>query len=80
MDWGEHLLLYTDGVWETLADEDGRAEERLTSAIDRISDGGDALLGGILADVDYELAGRAQPDDVTLVTASVIRPINREPV
>jgi phosphoserine phosphatase RsbU/P len=80
MDWGDHLLLYTDGVWETLADDDGRAEERLTSAIDRISDGGDALLGGILADVDYELAGRAQPDDVTLVTASVIRPINREPV
>ena len=80
MDWGDHLLLYTDGVWETLADDDGRAEERLTSAIDRISDGGDALLGGILADVDYELAGRAQPDDVTLVTATVIRPMNREPV
>jgi hypothetical protein len=38
------------------------------------------LLGGILADVDYELAGRAQPDDVTLVTATVIRPMNREPV
>ena len=27
---GDHLLLYTDGVWETLADEDGRAEERFS--------------------------------------------------
>ena len=35
MDEGDHLLLYTDGVSETLADEDGRAEQRFTSAIDR---------------------------------------------
>ena len=72
MDERHHLLLYTDGVWETLADDDGRAEERLTSSIDRASDGGSSLLDAILADVHHELAGRPQPDDVTLLTASVL--------
>ena len=32
---GDHLLLYTDGVSETLADDDGRAEQRFTGTIDR---------------------------------------------
>ncbi len=78
IDVGDHLLLYTDGVWETLADEDGRAEERFTSAIDRASGGGAPLLDTILADVHHELAGRLQPDDLTLLTASLVGPINRE--
>ena len=30
IDEGDHLLLYTDGVSEILADEDGRAEERFS--------------------------------------------------
>jgi hypothetical protein len=34
--------------------------------------GGVALLDAILADVRYELAGRAQSDDPTLLTASVL--------
>jgi serine phosphatase RsbU (regulator of sigma subunit) len=75
---GDHLLLYTDGVWETLADEDGRAEERFMSAIHRVSGGGGPLLDTILADVHHELAGRHQPDDLTLLTASVVAPPNRE--
>ncbi len=78
IDVGDHLLLYTDGVWETLADEDGRAEERFTSAIDRASGGGAPLLDTILADVHHELAGRLKPDDLTLLTAGLVGPINRE--
>jgi sigma-B regulation protein RsbU (phosphoserine phosphatase) len=72
MDAGDHLLLYTDGVSETLADRDGRAEERFASAIDRAAHGGAALLDTILGDVRGELAGQPQPDDLTLLTASVI--------
>jgi sigma-B regulation protein RsbU (phosphoserine phosphatase) len=72
MDDGDHLLLYTDGVSETLADSDGRAEERFASAIDRTAHGGAALLDAILGDVRDELAGQPQPDDLTLLTASVI--------
>jgi phosphoserine phosphatase RsbU/P len=68
---GDHVLLYTDGIWEILADEDGRAESRFTSAIDRAPEGGAALVDTILADVHQELAGRLQPDDLTLLTASV---------
>jgi phosphoserine phosphatase RsbU/P len=72
IDEGDHLLLYTDGVWETLADEDGRAEERFTSAIDRAPQGGAPLLDTILADVRHELDGRVQADDLTLLTASLV--------
>ena len=75
---GDHLLLYTDGVWEALADEDGRAEERLSGAIERAPEGGGRLLDTILADVHHELAGQLQADDLTLLTASVVAPINRE--
>jgi phosphoserine phosphatase RsbU/P len=72
MNTGDHLLLYTDGVWEPLANEDGRAEERFTSAIDRVPEGGSRLLDTILADVHHELADQLQPDDLTLLTASVV--------
>ena len=68
---GDHLLLYTDGVSETLADEDGRAEQRLTATIARAANGGASLLDAILADVHHELAGRPQPDDLTLMTATL---------
>ncbi len=78
MQEGEHLLLYTDGVWETLADEDGRAERRFESAIDRACDGGAALLDTLLADVSHELAGQLQADDLTLLTASLLDPNDRK--
>jgi serine phosphatase RsbU (regulator of sigma subunit) len=77
MDVGDRLLLYTDGVSETLADDTGRAEDRFTSHIERVSEGGAPLLDAILADVHHELAGQPQPDDLTLMTASVLEPINR---
>jgi phosphoserine phosphatase RsbU/P len=76
MNPGEHVLLYTDGVWEPLANEDGRAEERFTDAVRRSPDGGAALLDTILADVHRELAGQLQPDDLTLLTASVVDPMS----
>jgi len=69
---GDHLLLYTDGVSETLADEEGRAEQRLAGLIDRAPEGGPALLDAILAELYDELAGRAQPDDFTMLTASLL--------
>jgi len=72
MDEGDHLLLYTDGVSETLSDDDGRAEERLTKTIARAPGGGAALLDAILADVHDELSGRPQADDLTLITAGVV--------
>jgi phosphoserine phosphatase RsbU/P len=76
---GDHLLLYTDGVWETLADADGRAEERFTNAIDRAFEGGAPLLETILGDVFHELAGQLQADDLTLLTATMIGPTDPEP-
>jgi phosphoserine phosphatase RsbU/P len=72
MNEGDHLLLYTDGISETLADDDGRAEDRFAQAIEMASGGGARLLDAILADVDRELAGRPQPDDLTLLTARVV--------
>ena len=76
MNEGDHLLLYTDGVSETLADDHGRAEGRFTSTIDRAADGGGPLLDAILAEVHHALSGRPQPDDVTLLTARVLAPSN----
>jgi len=73
MDEGDHLLLYTDGVWETLADADGRAEARFMSAIGRAPEGGSLLLDTILADVWHELDGRVQADDLTLLTATLVQ-------
>ena len=68
----DQLLLYTDGVSELLADEEGRAERRLASLIDRAPEGGPALLDTILAEVYDELAGGAQPDDFTMLSASLL--------
>jgi len=69
---GDQLLLYTDGVSEVLADNDGCAEARLSAVIERAPAGGAPLLDAILADVQHELAGAPQPDDLTLLTASVL--------
>jgi sigma-B regulation protein RsbU (phosphoserine phosphatase) len=71
---GDQLLLYTDGVSDALADDDGRAEERFTKVIERSAEGGAPLLDTILANVRDQLAGRPQPDDLTLLTARVLGP------
>ena len=69
---GDHLLLYTDGISDALADDNGKSEKGFTRIIDRESEGGAPLLDTILADVHRRLAGRPQPDDLTLLTASVL--------
>src|SRR5262249_54891883 len=69
---GDRLLLYTDGVSETLADDDGRAEGPITNAIERVAEGGGSLLDAILADVHQKLARGIQPDDLTLLTATIV--------
>ena len=74
IDQGDALLLYTDGVSDVLAGADGSAEARLTSTIRSDSAGGAALLDAILTDVQHELAGQPQPDDLTLLTARVLTP------
>ena len=63
---GRSPPLDTDGVWETLADEDGRAEERFRTIIRPEVELAVPPLDAILADVHHELAGRPQPDDLTL--------------
>jgi sigma-B regulation protein RsbU (phosphoserine phosphatase) len=70
---GDQLLLYSDGVSDLLADSDGRAEASITSAIDRATGGGGALLDTLIGDVRNKLAGEPQPDDLTLLTASIVR-------
>jgi phosphoserine phosphatase RsbU/P len=72
IDDGDQLLLYTDGVSEVLADADGYADARFTNAIERATEGGAVLLDAILADVQQDLAGSPQPDDLTLLTARVL--------
>jgi sigma-B regulation protein RsbU (phosphoserine phosphatase) len=72
IDEGDQLLLYTDGVSEVLAGTDGWAEARFRNTIERASAGGASLLDAILADVQHDLAGRPQPDDLTLLTARVL--------
>jgi phosphoserine phosphatase RsbU/P len=69
---GDQLLLYTDGISEVLAADDGRAEQRFEGLVGRTPGGGGALLDAILADVERQLAGRPQADDLTLLTARVL--------
>ena len=79
IDEGDQLLLYTDGVSEVLAGTDGCAEARFRNTIERTSVGGASLLDAILADVQRDLAGRPQPDDLTLLTATVLGRPERDP-
>ena len=72
LDPDDHVLLYTDGISETLAGDDGSAEDCLTDAIARASDGGSVLLDAILAQVHGKTAATPQPDDFTLLTARVL--------
>jgi phosphoserine phosphatase RsbU/P len=71
---GDRLLLYTDGVSEVLADDDGRAEARFRRIMERAPAGGAPLLDAIVAEVQHDLGGGRQPDDVTLLTARVLGP------
>ena len=71
VDEGDQLLLYTDGVSETLAGGDC-AKSRIQASIQEHAAGGAQLLDAIVDAVRRALAGRAQPDDLTLLTARVL--------
>jgi CheY-like chemotaxis protein len=77
---GDQLLLYTDGVSEVLGDDEGCLQTRVQAMIERRAAGA-GLLDAILTAVDSDLAGRPQPDDLTLLTAQVLEaPAPRSPV
>jgi len=71
IDTSDRVLMYTDGVSDVISNADGCARNQLETAIARNPHGGAPLLDSILGDVHQRLAGRPQPDDVTLLTATV---------
>ena len=70
---GDRLLLYTDGVSDALMGEDDLGEEAISSATEQYVDGGAPLLDELLTRVRARFGGRPQPDDLTLLTAKLIR-------
>lgn len=72
VDEGAQLLLYTDGVSEPLADADGCAKGRIQTALEEHAGADAQLLDAIVDAVRTALAGRAQSDDLTLLTARVL--------
>ena len=69
---GDLLLLYTDGVADALAREDDSGEESLLTAIQQHAGGGAPLLESILTRARERFGGRPQPDDWTLLTATML--------
>ena len=67
MDDGDHLLLYTDGVSEIIADTTECAQTRFETLTGQQALGGAPLLDAILA--AYAMTLGTQPDDLTLLTA-----------
>jgi sigma-B regulation protein RsbU (phosphoserine phosphatase) len=70
---GDWLLLYTDGVSDALAGDHGLGEERIVAAVEQHAEGGSPLLDAILAHARARFGGRPQPDDLTLLTARMLR-------
>jgi sigma-B regulation protein RsbU (phosphoserine phosphatase) len=65
---GDVVALYSDGISEALDERDEEyGVERLTEAIRRhLHDGADALLRGVIDDLDAFVGGAPQYDDITL--------------
>ncbi len=74
---GDQLLLYTDGISDTLAGELDIGDEPLAASIAKHRDGGLPLLDALLSQVRERLGGRPQPDDLTLLTAKMLRRAGR---
>jgi sigma-B regulation protein RsbU (phosphoserine phosphatase) len=70
---GDLLLLYTDGVSDALAIADDTGEDGILAAVGQHADGGATLLDSILTRVRERLGGRPQTDDLTLLTATMLR-------
>ena len=69
---GDQLLVYTDGISDTLAGEHDFGEEPIVAAIQRHAVGGVPLLDALLSQVRERLGGRPQADDLTLLTAKML--------
>jgi sigma-B regulation protein RsbU (phosphoserine phosphatase) len=70
---GDQLLLYTDGISDALAGDQDLGEERIVAAIRQHAGGGGPLADVILSHAQARFSGRTQPDDLTVLTASVRR-------
>jgi phosphoserine phosphatase RsbU/P len=71
---GDRLLLYTDGVSDVLVDYSEAGEDRIRAAIEQHSSGGAALLDALVYDAQQHPMFEIPPDDLTLMTAQVLRP------
>ncbi len=69
---GDQLLLYTDGISDTLAGDQDLGDEQLVASMEKHPEGGVLLLDAVLSQVRSKLAGRPQPDDLTLLTVKLL--------
>jgi len=70
---GDLLLLYTDGVSDALASGEDSGEVPILAAARQHARGGAPLLDAILSRVRERIHGRPQTDDLTLLTATMLR-------
>jgi phosphoserine phosphatase RsbU/P len=69
---GDLLFLYTDGVSDALAGPDDCGEESIVRLLQQHANGGDGhLLDSVLASVREQFGGLPQPDDLTLLSATI---------
>ncbi len=70
---GTLLLLYTDGISDALSSGEDSGEEPILAAARQHPRGGAPLLDAILSRVRERIHGRPQADDLTLLTATILR-------
>ena len=70
---GALLLLYTDGISDALSSGEDSGEEPILAAARQHPRGGAPLLDAILSRVRERIHGRPQADDLTLLTATILR-------
>ena len=69
---GDRLLVYTDGISEAVDPEgDFFGEERISAQIEAHPAGGAVLINELFRTIDRFSAGRPQPDDLTVLAASL---------
>jgi serine phosphatase RsbU (regulator of sigma subunit) len=68
---GDHLLLYTDGVSDALADMGASGEDHVRLVVEQHPEGGPALVDTLVGLVQRQLHTDRGPDDLTLVAADV---------
>lgn len=69
---GDLLFLYTDGVSDALAGPDDCGEEPIVRLLQQHANGGDGhLLDSVLASVREQVGTLPQPDDLTLLSATI---------